>query len=263
MISLHKNISYLFLNTFLPLLMTSCMSPLTTPYNYEHLLRSGIVGHHGEISDTMCFEAIIDTENPLSKKLNDGSIVFSLKSSGFVPGSRFSLYMTRVQEKPCFMCDLIADENGEFITVEKNSILLRNHSIGLFGHMLGEETTYSIVSADGSIYMSASIGNNPIRMKGKDNAVVAMKIITRNVDLFSLQGQGFIPGEKLDIISSTCGEKEIYQLIVDANGKWRCSINPTPKAFKGGDGLITLKREDGEILRTKYLWGEKARNISY
>lgn len=263
MINLHRNIACLFRNIILPLLVTSCMSPSTPPYNYEYLLRSGVVGHHGEISDAMCFEAVIDTENPLSKKLNDGSIFFSLKSSGFVPGSRFSLYMTRVQEKPCFLCDLIADENGEFIIVGKESIFLKNHLFGIFGHMLGEESTYSIVSADGSIYMSASIGNNPIRMRGKDNALVAMKIITRNVDLFSLQGERFIPGEKLDIISNTCGEKEIYQLIVDVDGKWRCSISPTPKGFKGGEGMITLKREDGEILRTKYLWGEKARNISY
>lgn len=254
MISLRKKISCMLRNTLLPFLITSCMAS-TLSDDYKHLFHSSVYGHYGDISDSMYFEAILDTESSIADKLTlQDKAVFNLKSSGFVPGSHFSLYMTRIQEKPCFMGNLIANENGELVIEKTLSTLV----VVLYGHMLGEETTYTIISDDKSFYMSTSASNNPIRIQGKDNALVIMKIITSKVDLFSLEGHRFNPNEKLHIISNTCEEKKVHQLIANAQGHWMCTVQPNSQGLRGGDGTIIITREDGEILTTKFLWGEKA-----
>lgn len=259
MARLFGKLTHLFLGSFL-LFFSSCVS--TKSYDPVHLGQSIIEGHSGNKIDDVYFEFEIDTKSDISKQITKEAsecIVFCLKNRGFPPGDHYILYVTRIDSSTVEMCRVVADNNGILLINNANHMPLENMLLPNFGCMRGEELYFTLVSNDGSTYLTTSLGSDQIRVKGDDGAVIAVKMFSPKADIFLIEGKKFIPEEKLDL-SITYSDKSItYPIFVTKAGEWRKPFEIDLKQYKGGMGTFEVKRQNGEVLVGEYIWGLDSR----
>lgn len=235
--------------------ISSCT--LNKSYDQALMSESLIYGRAGKFIENVYFEVEIDLTNALSKqrKIGSSDTTASIKNGGFTPGSCYNLYVTKIDDSTWDLGRIIANQEGELIMCSMNSILLKNYVVSHFGCMRGEEIYYTLVSDDGSTYLTTSTGSDLIRAKAEDGADLAIKLRSPNVDLFSIEGKGFISGEKLELTNSYSNQKIETSVIVGENGYWLSVFKIDLKKHMGETGSFTVKRQNGEILHADYLWG--------
>lgn len=239
--------------------LSSCMSK--KPYDTTLMNESILYGRAGEHIKDVYFEAEVDDTSEESKKakMSPSDTVIRLRSRGFPRGSCYNLYMTRIDGVRSEYGRVVANEEGKLMLQEAGSIPLENFMLNHFGCMRGEELYYTLVSFDGSTYLTTSMGSDSIRAKAKDGAILAIKMRSPNADFFTVGGQGFIPEERIDLINIFADKRAVTPAIVSEDGNWSGTFKIDLNLHKGGIGSIQVKRQDGEILSAEYIWGVDSR----
>jgi hypothetical protein len=222
------------------------------------LCDSLLYGKAGENIDNVYFEAEIDTESESSKKCSKNKVIAQIKSRGFPPGSLYYLSMSRIDGLVGEMGLVEANEKGELMLI-KEKMPLENLNLIHSGFFRGEESYYTLVSLDRSTYLTTSMGSDIIRTKAQDGATISVKMRTPDADIFSLDGKGFIPEEKLDLINKYAEFEVITHVIASKNGTFNGMFQIDIKNFQGGTGYVEVKRQSGEILSAEYIWGVDSR----
>ena len=122
----------------------------------------------------------------------------------------------------------------------------------------GERLTFLMQGNDGTSY-SAEIIPFPLEVKSKKGAELALELKGEKGELFQFTTKKLKPNEKVELILSYDNEKMVLDSQVSDNGELTTMV-AFPHDKKGGDALLTLKRNREEVA-FPFEWGEAALDL--
>ncbi|MBA3603345.1 MAG: hypothetical protein H0W50_06840 [Parachlamydiaceae bacterium] len=240
-------------------LMAYCSMPdhrLST--EQQNKIWESVLNLDHSVNHSEYFEIEPTTDEEFSRGVRPGEIMIHFANGGFTPGSRYRLFRTLTGNKSEFMGDVIALDSGELIIKGERNIELKNFHILVFGHMLGEESAFTLMSEDGQTYLTAVAVQKPIIAQGADGITMRVRLYSRIADMVLLQCSGLKPNEELNLMSTSCNEVHHNEGKADANGWFQHFTNPCVIGSQGGEGSFVIFRKNGDYLKINYLWGEEA-----
>ena len=128
--------------------------------------------------------------------------------------------------------------------------------IGLAQMFMGEFVVFTLVSDDGAEKVSGEITPFPIGAAGVGGCRLSVKPSSLQGDMFQIRGSGFKPGQDINLISTSSGEK--MQMPVKNKGDGGVSIVVFPAVVGRSGGESTLTASDGACSVTvRYRWGDE------
>jgi hypothetical protein len=114
-------------------------------------------------------------------------------------------------------------------------------------------------SEDRTEEVSASIVPFPIEVT-KSGASIAIELLDAKATAFVCVGQGFLPGEEVQILCQS-GEKLSQEVIhVGEDGTFKYALWPSIEGKETGSASLKVKRKQGS-LSIPFAWGREAQEF--
>ncbi|MGE4570503.1 MAG: hypothetical protein AAEF72_04120 [Gammaproteobacteria bacterium] len=160
---------------------------------------------------------------------------------------------------PAYDQEFYVDYSGELKSRGEWPILLKNLQINVpFNDFLdGEPLEFGLISTDDSVQAIAKITPNPIADEDR-GCSFSMELAAADGISFIAKGAGFIPGERVEVVSKSAHEVVNSSFVVPDSGSFIGTVLPSVSGVETALASHTMKASHCEI-SVDYRW----RDLNY
>ena len=184
--------------------------------------------------------------------------VLKLRAEQFPPGKTYTLFIQNCDGSRTQVFDYKSNKNGHLI-IDLKEDLKKGAPFAVTPLRRGEKLSYSMLSEDRSEEFMTSIVPFPIETF-KNGASLAVELLDAKGTAFVCVGQGFNPGEQVQVRCKS-GEKICQEMIrVGEDGAFKCPLWPSVEGKDSGTASVSVKRKKEEIA-VPFAWGREAQEF--
>ena len=191
---------------------------------------------------------------------NAGPIVFyTIVATNVPPQKKFILQTTdNANVVKSSLAKLVSDSDGR-LWLKGNAVALDRCPLPITGVLPGEPSSFWLVAEDRSIAVVSRLIGYPLETFGSDGAQISLVRLKHDGSLVRCEGKFFDPSEVLCMTLSS-KSKKVSEVIRCSNGSFVLELEPPDRTNFGDEVMLTIERENKEILTLKYPYGRESFN---
>lgn len=226
-------------------LFLSFLAGCTNPYqsqNDDRIINAISSARFQQLSEgpKIVYRTLTEQER-VERKLNSSHKGEVLDATGLCPGDQYTLYAVNQAGDILCLGEYIVSNQLQLLTIQDN-LPITNHLMDLKGFMKGEIISFALICNNKNLNAGVVVSPNPIETSWTDGATISVTSTSKQMEMFILEGKGFIPNEQVRFISESWDEVMENEYVIESDGLLTIILAPMTKGKDGGLNRISLER---------------------